>query len=267
MTQGWGSNLSQFIVEDLGPQEEAVVVMNVTSPSDSIADDSSPSEIVVRSANREQFSDNVELSTSVRIPERGLDLTVEDFDKKGDPSTTVVYHFSLENTGTDPDDFSLSIERCNDCSAWGATLSTYHITDLDDGDFYDFEMHIEIPDSARNTDSAEMTVSAQSDDDSEVEQDVYTITGVDKVLNRHITWDSGMVLNPGDSSDIDISISNYGNSYQSYTFESDELPNGWDFTNLPYQTEDLEPYIGDESFSIPFTVSEDENPGYYNFTI
>jgi len=267
MTQGWGSNLSQFIVEDLGPQEEAVVVMNVTSPSDSIADDSSPSEIVVRSANREQFSDNVELSTSVRIPERGLDLTVEDFDKKGDPSTTVVYHFSLENTGTDPDDFSLSIERCNDCSAWGATLSTYHITDLDDGDFYDFEMHIEIPDSARNTDSAEMTVIAQSDDDSEVEQDVYTITGVDKVLNRHITWDSGMVLNPGDSSDIDISISNYGNSYQSYTFESDELPNGWEFDNFPYQTDDLEPYVGDESFSVPFTVSDNENPGYYNFTI
>ena len=267
MTQGWGSNLSQFIVEDLGPQEEAVVVMNVTSPSDSIADDSSPSEIVVRSANREQFSDNVELSTSVRIPERGLDLTVEDFDKKGDPSTTVVYHFSLENTGTDPDDFSLSIERCNDCSAWGATLSTYHITDLDDGDFYDFEMHIEIPDSARNTDSAEMTVIAQSDDDSEVEQDVYTITGVDKVLNRHITWDSGMVLNPGDSSDIDISISNYGNSYQSYTFESDELPNGWEFDNFPYQTDDLEPYEGDESFSVPFTVSDNENPGYYNFTI
>ncbi|MFL2945021.1 MAG: hypothetical protein ACJZ33_03295 [Candidatus Poseidoniales archaeon] len=267
MAQGWGSNLSQFIVEDLGPQEEAVVVMNVTSPSDSIADDSSPSEIVVRSANREQFSDNVELSTSVRIPERGLDLTVEDFDKKGDPSTTVVYHFSLENTGTDPDDFSLSIERCNDCSAWGATLSTYHITDLDDGDFYDFEMHIEIPDSARNTDSAEMTVIAQSDDDSEVEQDVYTITGVDKVLNRHITWDSGMVLNPGDSSDIDISISNYGNSYQSYTFESDELPNGWEFDNFPYQTDDLEPYVGDESFSVPFTVSDNENPGYYNFTI
>jgi len=267
MAQGWGSNLSQFTVEDLEPQEEAVVVMNVTSPSDSIEDDSSPSEIVVRSANREQFSDNVELSTSVRIPVRGLDLTVEDFDKKGDPSTTVIYHFSLENTGTDPDDFSLSIERCNDCSAWGATLSTYHITDLDDGDFYDFEMHIEIPDSARNTDSAEMTVIAESDDDSEVEQDVYTITGVDKVLNRQITWGSGMVLNPGESSVIDISISNYGNSYQSYTFESDELPNGWEFDNFPYQTDDLEPYVGDESFSVPFTVSNNENPGYYNFTI
>jgi len=267
MAQGWGSNLSQFTVEDLEPQEEAVVVMNVTSPLDSIEDDSSPSEIVVRSANREQFSDNVEISTSVRIPVRGLDLTVEDFDKKGDPSTTVVYHFSLENTGTDPDDFSLSIERCNDCSAWGATLSTYHIKDLDDGEFYDFEMYIEIPDSARNTDSAEMTVIAQSDDDSEVEQDVYTITGVDKVLNRQITWGSGMVLNPGDSSVLDISISNYGNSYQSYTFESDELPNGWDFDNFPYQTDDLEPYVGDESFSVPFTVSNNENPGYYNFTI
>ena len=32
---------------------------------------------------------------------------------------------------------------------------------IDNGDFYDFEMYIEIPDSARNTDSAEMTVIAQ----------------------------------------------------------------------------------------------------------
>ena len=267
MTQGWGSNLSQFTLDNLGPEEEAVVVMNVTCPSNSIEDDWSYSEITVRSANREQFSDSVNITTSVRIPDRGLDLIVDNFDNSGDPSTTVVYFFSLENTGTDPDDFSLSIERCEDCSAWGASLSTYHISDLDDGDFYDFEMYIEIPDSARDTDSAEMTVFAQSDDDSEVEQGVYTITNVDKVLDRHITWSSGMVLNPGDGSFIDITISNFGNSYQSYTFESDELPNGWDFTNLPYQTEDLEPYIGDESFSIPFTVSEDENPGYYNFTI
>ena len=267
MTQGWGSNLSQFTIEDLEPQEEVLVVMNVTSPFDSIEGDWSVSHITVSSTNREQFSNSVELNTSVRIPVRGLDLTVENFDNSGDPSTTVVYSFSLENTGTDPDDFSLSIERCEDCSAWGASLNTYKITDLDNGDFYDFEMYIEIPDSARNTDSAEMTVIAKSDDDSEVEQSVYTITSVDKILDRQITWSSGMVLNPGDSSVIDISISNYGNSYQSYTFESDELPNGWDFINFPHQTEDLEPYVGDESFSVPFTVSENENPGYYNFTI
>ena len=267
MTQGWGSNLSQFILEDIGPEEEAVVVMNVTSPSSSIAGDWSASEITVRSSNREQFSDSVNVTTSVRIPERGLDLTVDNFDNSGDPSTTVVYYFSLQNTGTDPDSFSLSIERCEDCSAWGAALSTYHISNLDDGDYYDFEMYIDIPDSARNTDSAEMTVFAESDDDSEVEQSVYTITSVDRVLNRHIIWSSGMVLNPGDGSVIDITISNFGNSYQSYTFESDELPSGWEFTNFPYHTEDLEPYVGDESFSIPFTVSESENPGYYNFTI
>jgi uncharacterized membrane protein len=267
MAQGWGSNLSQFTIDNLGPQEEAVIVMNVTSPSDSIEDDWSTSEILVYSANREQFSDLVELNTSVRMPVRNLDLTVDNFDNSGNPSTTVVYSFSLENTGTDPDDFSLNIERCEDCSAWGATLSTYHISDLDDGDFYDFEMYIEIPDSARNTDSAEMTVFAHSNDDLDVEQSVDTITSVDKILDRQIAWSSGIVLNPGGSSVIDISISNYGNSYQSYTFESDELPNGWDFTNFPYQTEDLEPYVGDESFSISFTVSENENPGYYNFTI
>ena len=39
MEDGWGSNLSQFFIENLEPGEETVIVMNVTSPEDSEEDD------------------------------------------------------------------------------------------------------------------------------------------------------------------------------------------------------------------------------------
>ena len=64
-----------------------------------------------------------------------------------------------------------------------------------------------------------------------------------------------------------VTITNLGNSIQSYTFESDEIPDGWIFSDLPYQTTDLEAYGGAEEFNLVFTVADNENPGFFNFTI
>ena len=267
MSDGWGSSLSQFTINDLGPGEETLVSMNVTSPDDSVEDDWSLSFVEIYSINRDQFGDSVEMNTSVRIPIRDLSLTVNQAEKSGDPGTVVTYSVSLENTGTDPDDFTLGIVRCDECSAWGVSLSTYEISDLGDGDFFDIELYIEVPQSARDTDSAEMGVVASSVSDSAVTDSISTLTSVDKILNRHVSWESGYVLNPGDGSTIGIVITNLGNSYQSYTFESDELPSGWTFDGFPHQTDDLEPYGGEESFIVNFQVADNANPGYVNFTV
>jgi uncharacterized membrane protein len=267
MSDGWGSSLSQFTINDLGPGEETLVTMNVTSPDDSVEDDWSLSFVEIYSLNRDQFGDSVEMNTSVRIPLRDLSLTVDQAERIGDPGNVVTYTVSLENTGTDPDDFTLAIVRCDDCSAWGVSLSTYEISDLEDGEFFDIELYIEVPQSARDTDSAEMGIVASSVSDSMVTDSISTLTTVDKVLNRHVSWESGYVLNPGDSSTIGIVITNLGNSYQSYTFESDELPSGWTFDGFPHQTDDLEPYGGEESFTVNFQVADNANPGYVNFTV
>ena len=267
MSDGWGSSLSQFTINDLDPGEETLVTMNVTSPEDSIENDWSSSFVEIYSINRNQFGDSVEMNTSVRIPVRDLSLTVDQAERGGDPGTVVTYTVSLGNTGTDPDDFTLAIVRCDDCSAWGVSLSTYVISDLEDGDFFDLELYVEVPQSARNTESAEMGVVASSVSDSAATDSISTLTSVDKVLNRHVSWESGYVLNPGDGSTIDIVITNLGNSYQSYTFESDELPSDWTFDGFPHQTDDLEPYGGEESFTVHFYVADDANPGYVNFTV
>ena len=268
MKEGWGSNLSQFVIEDLGPGEQTAIVMNVTSPEGSQENDWSTSFISVTSISRNQFGDFTETNTSVRIPVIGLSLSVDTENKNGDPGTTVIYTVSLENTGSDPDDFQFEALRlCDDCSAWGVDLSSYDVTDLEDGDVFEFELHVEIPNSARFADSAEFGVSAASQSDTTVTGQISTVTSVDKVLNRQVSWECCFVMNPGNSGESQVMIENLGNSIQSYTFESDEIPNGWTFDNLPYQTGDLEGYGGTEDFVLTFTVAENENPGFFNFTI
>ena len=267
MKEGWGSNLSQFVIEELGPGEETVVVMNITSPDGSQENDWSLSVVEITSLNRNHFGDSVQMNTSVRIPIIDLELSVDSSEKSGDPGTTVVYTISLENTGSDPDDFVLEIIRCDDCSAWGVDLSTYEILALEDGDVFEVGLYVDVPSSARNTESAEMGVIAHSKTDTTVTDDITTLTTVDKVLNRQVTWDSGFVMNPGDSAEMGVIITNLGNSIQSYTFESDEIPDGWIFSDLPYQTTDLEAYGGAEEFNLVFTVADNENPGFFNFTI
>ena len=74
---------------------------------------------------------------------------------------------------------------------------------------------------------------------------------------------------PGDSNQFNISITNNGNSVESYKFsKGSNVPDGWNFEDtLIFETQQLESYGGIEVFVLPFEIPQDENPGYYNFTI
>ena len=74
---------------------------------------------------------------------------------------------------------------------------------------------------------------------------------------------------PGDSNQFNISITNNGNSVESYKFsKGSNVPDGWNFEDtLIFETEQLDSYGGVEAFVLPFEIPQDENPGYYNFTI
>ena len=266
--EGWSSNLSQFSIDNLGPDDTANVVMSVSCPSDSVEDDWSEAYVSVISATREQFGDDLTTNTSVRIPVRGVDLTISEDSLNGNPGYRVTYTMTLTNSGTDPDNFVLSIVRCEGCDAWGASLSTMFIENLEEDQSQDFEFYIDIPASARNTEWAEMGVVAESEANSSKSDSESTTTTVNKVFDNQIIWGGMQILNPSDASQFDITLVNKGNSIQSYTFDSNELPPGWGFDNtFAYSTDDLEPYGGQETFSVPFEVPDDASPGYYNFTV
>jgi len=263
---GWHSNLSQFNIYDLDPDQEVNVVLSVTCPSDSVKDDWSLASVGVASSNREQFYDNLTTTTSVRIPERGASLTVDVDSMSGNPGSTMIYSMTLTNNGTDPDDFSLSVVRCDGCSAWGVSLSTSFIENLGAEKSREFEFHVEIPPSARNTDSAVMGVVATSVGNSSKSDEVDTTTLVNKIFDHRVTWNGTQILNPGDTSFFDLTLFNEGNSFQSYTFElTNSCPSDWDFEDtLPYTTANLNPYNGEETFSVSFQVPSNANPSIFN---
>ena len=155
--EGWLSNLSQLEIDDLGPDETTTVVLTIYSPEDSEEEDSLLTAIYINSKNREQFHDDLEVNTIIRIPERGVSLSSPQDALNGNPGSTLTYTISVMNTGSDPDDINLGFEICDSCNAWVVSLSKYTILNLPNGNSEDVQMLVKIPSSARATDEAFFT--------------------------------------------------------------------------------------------------------------
>ena len=267
--EGWISNLSQFEIDNLGPGESYNLVLSVFSPEYSEENDWSLTKIHISSTNREQFGDDLIVNTSVRLPIRDVSLTTPEDSLSGNPGSILTYTISVMNTGSDPDDIKLSFEVCESCNAWVVSLSKYTIQDLDDGDSEDVQFFVEIPSSARNTDEADFIISAESHDDSSASANLDVTSTVNTVYSEYVTSSPVPVMYPGDNNQFNISITNNGNSHESYKFsEGSGVPDGWNFDEtLVFETQSLDPYGGYEMFILPFDIPDDENPGYYNFTI
>ena len=267
--EGWVSNLSQFEIDNLGPDESYSLVLSVFSPDDAEENAWSLTKINIYSKNREQFDDDLEVNTSVRLPVRGVSLTTPEDSLSGNPGSILTYTVSVTNSGSDPDDINLGYELCESCNAWVVSLSKYSIEDLDDGDSEDIQLFVEVPSSARSTDEATITVTAESHDDSTAFADLDVTSKVNTVYNQYVTASAVSVMYPGDSSQFNISITNNGNSVESYKFsKGSNVPDGWNFEDtLIFETQQLDSYGGTEAFVLPFEIPQDENPGYYNFTI
>ena len=152
--EGWVSNLSQFDIDNLGPGEDYNLVLSIFSPDNAEEADWSVTSIHIYSKNREQFGDNLEVNTSVRLPVRDVFLSTSEDTLSGNPGSILTYTVSVTNSGSDPDDINLGYEVCESCNAWVVSLSKYTIEDLGDGDSEDIQVFVEVPSSARSTDEA-----------------------------------------------------------------------------------------------------------------
>ena len=267
--EGWVSNLSQFEIDNLGPGESYSLVLTIFSPDDSEENDWSLTKVLISSTNREQFGDDLVVNTSVRLPVRDVFLSTSEDSMGGNPGSTLTYTVSVTNTGSDPDDINLGFEVCDSCNAWVVSLSKYIVEDLDDGDSEDIQFFVEIPSSARDTDEAIFIVTAASHDDSSATAELDITSTVNTVFNQYVTATAVPIMYPGDTNQFNITIINNGNSHEIYKFSKGSgVPVDWNFEDtLIFETQSLEPYGGNEMFVLPFEIPEDENPGYYNFTI
>ena len=267
--EGWVSNLSQFEIDNLGPGESYSLVLTILSPDDSEENDWSLTKILISSTNREQFGDDLVVNTSVRLPVRDVFLSTSEDSMGGNPGSTLTYTVSVTNTGTDPDDINSGFEICESCNAWVVSLSKYVVEDLDDGDSEEVLFFVEIPSSARDTDEAIFIVTAESHDDSSATAELDITSTVNTVFDQYVTASAVPIMYPGDNNQFNFSITNNGNSHESYKFSKGSgVPEDWKFEDtLIFETQTLEPYGGNEMFVLPFEIPDDENPGYYNFTI
>ena len=267
--EGWLSNLSQFEIDDLGPDETYTVVLTIYSPEDSEEDDFLLTAIYINSKSREQFNDDLEVNTIIRIPERGVSLSSPQDTLDGNPGSTLTYTISVMNTGSDPDDINLGFEICDSCNAWVVSLSKYTIVNLANGNSEDVQMLVKIPSSARATDEASFTFTAESHDDSAANADIYVTSTVNTVYNQNVMSSTVPTMYPGNSNQFNVTIINNGNSVESYKIsEGYNVPSDWKFDDtLIFETQALNPFGGTETFILPFEVPQNENPGYYNFSI
>ena len=143
--EGWVSNLSQFEIDNLGPDETYSLVLTIYSPEDAKEDDLSSTLIHIKSKNREQFGDDLQVDTTVRLPVRGVSLTTPESSLSGNPGSSLTYTVSVMNTGSDPDDINLGYELCESCNAWVVSLSKYSIVNLDDGNSAVSYTHLTLP--------------------------------------------------------------------------------------------------------------------------
>ena len=164
------------------------------------------------------------------MPIRDVSLSTSENSLSGNPVSTFTYTISVTNAGSDPDDVKLNFEVCESCNAWVVSLSKYTIEDLNDGDSEDVSFFVEIPSSARNTDEAIFTITAESHDDSSASADLDVTSTVNTVFNEYVTSSAVPVMYPGDNNQFNISITNNGNSHESYKFSKGSgVPDSWNF--------------------------------------
>ena len=266
---GWSSNLSQDEILDLAPQDSTTVVLSIFAPDDAEEADWSLVEVNVNSLTREKFGDDLTVNTSVRLPVRGVSLASQDDSLNGNPGSTLTYTIVVQNTGSDPDDIILELEICEFCNSWVVSLSETVVEDLEDGKSKEVSLFVQIPASARNTDSAEINVTAQSHDDSNAMDTVSTVSTVNTIYQTSVSFTTVPIMYPEDVNHFNLSVTNQGNSQQAYRFtEGNNLPEGWGFENtLPFETSVLGPYGDSALVTLPFEVPSDASPGYYNFSI
>ena len=267
--EGWSSNLSQDEILDLAPQESTTVVLSIFAPDGAEEDAWSLVNISVNSFYREQFGDDQTVNTSVRLPVRGVSLSSPDDSLNGNPGATLAYTILVQNTGSDPDDILLGLQICESCNSWVVSLSKTLVQNLEDGKSEEISLFIQIPASARDTDSAKINVTAESHDDSNAVDIIGTVSTVNTILQTSVAFTTVPIMYPEDANHFNLSVTNQGNSQQTYKFtEGTNVPEGWGFGNtLPFETSVLGPYGDSALVTLPFEVPSDASPGYYNFSI
>ena len=257
-TQGWTAALDRYRIEDLGPGIETTVTFEVNAPQDATAEDWCVAGVEARSENREQHRIQANVNTTIRIPVRGVDLTLDSETKAGEPGEQLTYTLTLTNSGSDPDSYDLTVQKP---PTWQIQLSASKVDDLSEGDSATLELQVTIPYNSPDTDTALAIVTAISRGNNSVSNTTEALTTVATVYGLTMIVDrSAQALNPGNSTSFTYTLYNYGNGHENITFAASWLPAvDWTVTGLPDRVE-LTPFNGIAEVTVTIAVPSSQSP-------
>ena len=169
--------------------------------------------------------------------------------KLANPGELVTHVFTVQNDGTSPDTYDLTLDLPN---GW-ASLPTANKLNISAGDSKPVFVNVNVPESA-NADKYEISLTAQSTGDPSVQATKHTYIQVKSVPGFKLSWEEEPVrLGPGTTVNGKIKIANTGNLPDRYKIET-LLPDNWT-SSLEEDTIRLMPGQS-RIFNISFTVPE-----------
>ncbi len=257
-------NIDKTLGKSGSVDSSSSVAITTTIPTDMVAG-TYYINITLKSDTPTGFIEHVSLLTFVIIVEQvyDLDLTVEDASKDGDPGDAIKYRLKIKNRGNGRDTFYFSTTGTKDDWAQFEGGEDSITLGPDDSEVIDFM--VEIPSLADASDledieagNYKITVKAESDGDDDVDDSVQVTVVVNEIYKIEFEHTTSATLdNPisADANDangekFDFIIKNKGNSDDTITMGSTNLPEYWQIT-FSSQTFTLNP---DETKELVATI-------------
>lgn len=172
----------------------------------------------------------------VTPPAAGVEISISPSSQSGTPDETLSYTVTVTNAGNVPDNYTL--ER-DDTQGWPLTLPS-SVGPLDPDESDDVTLEVTIPHSAENGDSTTVTVTATSQENTEIKDNDNCVARVEIIYRVKVTISpSENEGAPGATLEYTVTVKNEGNVEDTYDLEKDDNQN-WTLT-LSSSTGSIDP--------------------------
>jgi len=213
---GWGPTLDNYTLGPIPPGENRTATLSVTVPDNAIVGTSDTVTVTATSKTDNTVSGSNSCIAQVTTF-RGVNVSISPGYKSGPNGATLTYTATVNNTGTVPDNYSLTV---TDNAGWSPSVLPTTLN-LSAGSSGDATLSVTVPDDAAELAQDNITVTATSQTDNTVNDSnsciaqVTTIRGVSVSISP--TSQSGK---NGATLTYTVTVNNTGNVSDTYTLEN-----------------------------------------------
>jgi uncharacterized membrane protein len=232
-TAGWALSLTSS-VGPLAPNEDDEVTLEVTIPSDA-GDGDSTTVTVTATCQADPSVDDSDTCTATARAGPNVDVSISPGSQSGGPGDPLSYTVTVTNTGTVTDTYDL---ETSGGAGWSPSLSSDTVGPLDPTEHEDVTLEVTVPSDAEDGDSTMVTVTATSQENSEVSDSGSCTAGSEVVENMgvQVTIDQATKSGaPGEDLNFFVTITNTGTETDTYSLTASDTED-WGTTLSVFET-------------------------------